>query len=190
MTIKYPSISDVSPLFHELHVRRSALADRRAAIEAEARGLASIQRTGEDPYRQQRVDALVKGEVIAQPANTDMRLQAVLSELADTIEADRVLERQIQDARSKGARAICETIKPDHDRIMKTLTKSLSEAHRASVELHDLRRSMVDDGIATGPLFNVMPDFLGYPRDKTSDCAEFFRDAAKSGYCSLAKELA
>jgi hypothetical protein len=48
---------------------------------------------------------------------------------------------------------------------------------------------LIDDGVNIGPLFDVMPTFMGHPKSRQSKCADFFRDAARRGYGSVPKEF-
>lgn len=67
---------------------------------------------------------------------------------------------------------------------MTRLCNSLAEVHAAYVELFRIKRHLANNGHRFCGLFAVEPEFLDIPTDKTTELADFFREAKAAGYIS------
>jgi hypothetical protein len=103
--------------------------------------------------------------------------------LADRHDAGTVVGWYVALKKEANAK-LCESLRSAHDKIMVRLSKSLADVHAAYVELFAMKRGLHNNGIGYGTLFNVEPTFLDHPMDRTSELADFFRDAKNAGYIS------
>ena len=97
-------------------------------------------------------------------------------------EAKEIQLRRIAQLKKQAETKLCHSLKPAHDKIMARLCKSLVETHAAYVDLFRMKRGLANNGIGFCGLFNVEPEFLDPPTDRTTHLADFFRDAKKVGY--------
>jgi cell fate (sporulation/competence/biofilm development) regulator YlbF (YheA/YmcA/DUF963 family) len=189
MKFKVPTLVEVSPEYREMLTLERELAQECDNIKAQYREMFEAQVTGQDPARQSRVDALARGESVTYPESQKEQIEQMRMKVADLEDAQHAMKGRISDAGRLVSRIIVGRVEPEHDRLLKTACKHLADAIPALSEYYDLRQTMVDGGIGLGPLFNMMPDFIGNPRNKDSACAHFIRDAAKAGYCKLPSEF-
>ena len=188
--MKFPELDNAATPFQVLLARDKTLADQEVQLTAEARRLYGLVQAGIDPNREARVKALAAGKTVEVIDSAETQLKATHVRLADVSEARRVVIRELDTAKREASKAIRDRLKPQHDALLTRLCSSLGEAQSASAEYYALRQSMVDDGINLSGLFDVLPSFLGHPRNKQSECADFFREAARAGYCKVPKEFA
>jgi hypothetical protein len=190
MTFKVPSLVEVSPEYREMLTLERELSQECDNARAQYGELFEAQMTGQDPAKQSRVDALARGESVTYPESQQEQIEQVRMKVADLEDVQHAMKGRISDARRLVSRIIVDRVTPEHNRLLKTACKHLADAIPAIKEYYDLRQAMVDGEIGVGPLFDLMPDFIGNPRNEDSDCAHFMRAAAKAGYCKIPKEFA
>ena len=79
--------------------------------------------------------------------------------------------------------AYCKELKPAHDALMARLCKELAGVHPVHLELHNMRRDLIDSGIMLHGICLTMPDeFIGHPLNKWSEFGDFLRQAKQDGY--------
>jgi hypothetical protein len=135
--------------------------------------------------RQDDLEAILKGEPMAVRPDVNVLLDAC-NRRAQAEEAAVVfLKKQIAAENFKLSSERCKALKPIEAEMMKKLYKLLAEVHAVHSEIHDKKESLIGSGIGLIGIFLNTPDFLGNPRDKQSDLAQFFRNGVTNGFISV-----
>jgi hypothetical protein len=142
--------------------------------------------TGLDPNEAARfaddVARIERGEDITERPDIKTQMNQVARKAAATEVVIEKLEDEFRAEFTKLSAAYCKTLKSKHEEQMKRLFKALVEVHSVNSEIYDARQSLIDSSIGyNGIVFGLTPDFLGNPRDKHSDFAEFLREGVKHG---------
>ena len=141
---------------------------------------------GYDPDRNAtRIAKLAKGEAVEDSDDADNKALSIKASnrWSDLVDACDLNGRQLREHSYRASGRICQKLKPDHDEIVKRLVAALTEAHKASVDLYQLKTDMMAEEIAFIGICNLTPHtFLGAPSDPTSPVALFFREASQAGF--------
>lgn len=92
------------------------------------------------------------------------------------------LSREIDRERTALAIKYSETCKPQHDELMRKLSKQFLDLHAAYSEIYSLKRHLIDNDIGLRGLCMNLPEFLSTPNNPHSEMADFFRAAKREGY--------
>lgn len=185
---KVPNVLEYSPQLREEIARGKEITVRKQEADRRAHQLTERVRSG--PTAEERAaDAqrVVRGEALP---DFDAELKLVLREMRALEDAEKDQLARIEAARKAAARGICDEMRPHYQRGMKKLVPLLCEAHAVWNDIFAMKRAMLDQGIQLHGIFQVEPDFLGLPDDRTSDFAGFLRECVGAGYLSsLPKEF-
>jgi hypothetical protein len=179
--IKIPDISK-TPSLQDAQKGYDELVAREKRLSAKAHELRQKQANGLGPDEQQAQIVLVM---------TGQELPDLEAEFKSTMRQWRVVadakdhQRKLVDLQNKKAgKALCESLRPEHDKLQKRLSAALTDAHAVWTELFALKRGLLGQGIGLSNLFSADPqEFMGVPSDRASEFSEFMRDAARAGYC-------
>jgi hypothetical protein len=181
MTI--PKLTDVSPELREALVKHENLANRAAELRAEHQRLWKLKQSGESAEdKEARIAAIINGEAPPSPTNIDGLISDINAQWRGLEEAREILVRRIVDLKRNAGKVVCEKLRPEHDEIMKRLSKALLEAHAAYVQFDDFKRNLLFNECGLYGICSIEPDFLESPGDKTSSLAQYFREARQAGY--------
>jgi hypothetical protein len=137
--------------------------------------------------KQAQVNAVLAGEEVPNNADTKADASAAYRELAVVLDAKHVAEGELYAARKSAERKTCELLRPRCDELHAEICKNFYDMVPLLNELYAIKRGLASQGAGYYGLFNVDPfELLGAPNDRSSDFADFMREAAKAGYC---KEL-
>jgi len=185
-----PNLEDVSIELRDKIARLHELQTESDLIEAEARKIWSLIASDEDPEREHRIAAIVDGRPRVPQEPLKKQYAKLRTYFADIQDAKRSLDHEVSSLQRQASKTICQRLEPLHDQLLKKVSEGLVSAHTAALELYDLKRNLVAKGIQFPSLFNLMPDFLGHPRDRGSDFADFMRGAARAGLGKAPKAFA
>ena len=143
--------------------------------------------TGGDPDDAARfaddVARIERGEDIGELPDIKSQMANVARKAAATEVVIEKLENEFRIEFIKLSAEYCKTLKSKEAEQMKRLFKGLLEVHTVQSEMYDTCRDLIDSSIGyNGVVYALTPDFLGNPRDKHSDFAEFLREGHKRGY--------
>jgi hypothetical protein len=134
--------------------------------------------------KEAQIAAVLAGQPLADTADADTELKKVNRELIAVREAKRVAENQLDDARKFAAKKICQSLKPDHDRLLKEACAGLIKGFVAYRELHAMKHALRGQGAGYHGLFDPEPDeIFGTPSDRSTEFSEFIRAAPRAGFC-------
>jgi len=182
--MKVPNI----PELEEVRIEQQRL-DEIAARERRLNDrLQELRHTGQsNEEKEAQVAAVLAGQTIPNDMDVEAEIKKAHRELGAVQEAKLVAQGQLVSAQKAAARTICESLRPEHDKLYKKLCAALTEAQLAWSVLYAAERALAGQGAGFSGLFDPDPrDFLGAPTDRSSDFAIFMRDAARAGFC---KEL-
>jgi hypothetical protein len=180
---KIPQLIDISPELREAQARYDQLVEREATVSANVRRLRAQKANGEFSTNDTAlVDLVLAGKDIPADTDIDAELKRGMAEWKALEDAKEIQRRRIDQLKKEAEKELCQSLRPAHDKIMTRLCKSLAETHAAYVELFRMKSEFYNNGIGYGGLFNIEPDFLDSPTDRTSYLAEFFRDATKAKF--------
>ena len=182
---KIPQLIDISPELREAQARYDQLVEREATVSTNVRRLRAQKANGEFSTNDTAlVDLVLAGKEIPADTDIDAELKRGMAEWKALEDAKEIQRRRIDQVKKEAEKELCLSLKPAHDKIMTRLAKSLAETHAAYVELFRMKSEFYNNGIGYGGLFNIEPDFLDSPTDRTGYLADFLRDAKKAGYIS------
>jgi hypothetical protein len=180
---KIPQLIDISPELREAQARYDQLVEREATVSANVRRLRAQKANGEFSTNDNAlVDLVLAGKDIPADTDIDAELKRGMAEWKALEDAKEIQRRRIDQVKKEAEKELCQSLRPAHDKIMTRLAKSLAETHAAYVELFRMKSEFYNNGIRYGGLFNIEPDFLDSPTDRSSYLAEFFRDATKAKF--------
>jgi hypothetical protein len=185
--MKVPNISESEEVRTE-EQKLQAIASQEQRVNERLQQLNLRKQVGlSNEEKETQVAAVLAGNSIPNDMDVETEMKKTFRELAVIQEANRVAQAQLAATQKAVARKICEGLRPEHDKLCKKLCAALTDAHSAWLELYAAKRALANQGAGFYGLFNPDPyEFLGSPTDKSTDFAEFMRDAARAGFC---KEL-
>jgi hypothetical protein len=183
--MKIPSITEFSPELREALERYDQLIERERTVSQRYRELMSMKANGRFSGNDSGlVDLVLAGKDMPDVVDVDSEIHRAKAEWQAIEAANEIQQRKIYELKAVAERKLCDSLRPNHDRLMTRLCKSLAETHAVYVELFRMKRHLANNGHRFGGLFAVEPEFLDIPTDKTTDLADFFREAKKAGYVS------
>jgi hypothetical protein len=125
---------------------------------------------------------MAAGKVVAGPDDLDHLLKIQLNRWHDLEDACEIHHGKMRTIRNNAAKDFCNSIKPEHDAIVKRLVAALAEAQAAHLEYHNLRTDLRANDIGFFGICNMnFYELLGGPTDKASHLTDIFREAMKLG---------
>lgn len=186
--IKVPNLLEFSPELRSEIARAEEITGRKQEVERRAHQLNDRVRTG--PTAEERAadaERVVKGEALP---DFDAELRLALREFRALEDAEKAQLVRVESARKAAARGISDEMRPHYQRGMKKLVPLLCDAHAVWKDIFAMKRAMLNQGLQLHGIFEVEPDFLGFPDDPTSDFAGFLRECVDAGYLrSIPKEF-
>ncbi|MCK1640461.1 hypothetical protein IVA95_23465 [Bradyrhizobium sp. 157] len=178
-----PKLTDVSPELKDALAKYENLAVRGAELREEHQRLWKVKQGGETvEEKEARISAIINGDAPLPQTNIDGRIADINTQWRSIEDAKEVLVRRVVELKRKAGREICQTFRPKHDEIMKRLSESLLKTHAAYVEFERLKRDLLTNECGLYGVFDIEPDFLESPTDRTSSLAQYFREAKAAGY--------
>lgn len=183
--MKIPDLVEFSPELRKEIQIDADLNARSKEVSTKVRDLREIKANGLSPdARALRAEMVRSGQPLPDSANVDAELATLMVEWRAIEDAKEIQTHRIYDARKDAARKLCQSLKPQHDKLMKALCASLADAHATWAELFSLKRGIMNQGARLNGLLLADPqDLLGVPSDRSSDFHDFMREASRSGYC-------
>jgi hypothetical protein len=190
MKIPNFDLTESSPELRDEQKRYSDLTARERQISAKVGELRRIKANGlSQEDKDSRIAFVLAGQDLPASADVDAELASAMINLRALEDAKEVQLRRIEQAKKVAGMKLTASLKPAHDKLMTRLCAALTDVHGAWAQLFSTKRGLVNNGIGLYGLFSVEPDqFLDVPTDRTTHMADFFRDAARKGYCSIPKE--
>jgi hypothetical protein len=162
------------------------LTDRRAAPGK----LDTAGAIDEAAQRAEDVARIERGEDIGERPDIKTQMNHVARKAQATEAVIEKLEEEFRVEFLKLSAEYCKTLRPRHDEQMKLLFKALLEVQTVHSEIYDTCRDLIDSSVGFHGVYGLTPTFLGNPRDRHSDFAEFLREGHKLGYVANMPEFA
>ena len=183
--MKIPDITEVSPELRDEQARYDQLVERENEVGQKVRKLRSMKNDGElTSDSGVLVDLVLAGKEVPTSIDIESELKRGMAEWHAIESAKEIQVRKIEESKKAAERKLCDSLRPEHDKLVTRLCKSLAETHAAYIELFRMKRHLAGNGIGFCGLFAVEPEFLDPPTDRTTHFADFFRDAKTAGYVS------
>jgi hypothetical protein len=175
----------VNPEMTGLQATIARLDMRGAAKSKSVRELRARKLDGERSIddKDSRIAMVLSEETFPAANDTEAKLTSELLEWQAIEEAKESLKKKLAAARQKASDKVLAGLKPEHDEVMQRLLSALVEAHKANVELFDLRNQLRDRSIGWRlGVCELLPDeVLGAPTIY-GHLADFFSAAIKAGH--------
>jgi hypothetical protein len=176
------------------HPQVVPLISRRLELQAQARALRGKRPPVWERFKKQvdtghdsdpdpaalEARALALGQPMEVATSTRSQLIEIDNQLRALESAIELLRHKIETERARASAEICETIRPDFEKLEKAFAHKLVETINAARELYYFIDSHRDVGIATTVLNPDMPDFL-HANDPHDVPAQWLRAAVKRG---------
>ena len=152
----------LNPQSHDATVRRVENYNDRKDKGAEA----GVLITGADSERAEaarKAEALkrtLEGKPLADSDGAREQLEKAHREWAAFEDAAEFRTREIQVERNALAVEYTKKIRPKHDELMEKLGKPALELHSALLEIYELRRHLIDNGVGLRGLCLNLPEFV------------------------------
>jgi hypothetical protein len=173
-----PKTTELKAVITRLEMRENAKA--KTVRELRAKKLAGQHNIND---RESRIAMVMAEESFPATDDTDAKLTSELLEWEAIVEAKESVKPKLAAARREASDKILAGLKPAHDEIMHRLVSALVEAHKANVELFDLRSQLRDRSIGwRNGVCELLPDEVLNTPTIYSHLADFFRAAVKAGY--------
>lgn len=183
--MKIPSITEVSPELREAQARYDQLLARENGVSQRYRELIAMKAnghiSGDDTGL---VDLMLAGKEMPSTTDIEGELRRTKAEWQAIEAAKEFQQRKIYELKAAAERKLCESLRPHHDKLLTRLCKGLADVHATYTELYGMKRHLAGNGYRFCGLFAVEPEFLESPTSRTTDLADFFREAKKAGYIS------
>jgi hypothetical protein len=173
-----PAVTELQAIIARLDMRAKASSRKVQELrEKKAHGQRNIN------DKESRIAMVMAEQEIPATDDTDTKLTSELLLLEGIAEAKESYKPKLAAAKREATDAILAGVKKPHDEIMLRLIAGLIEAHKANVELFDLRRQLRDNdcGWRNGVAELAPDEVLGAPAIHCH-LADFFRECVKRGY--------
>jgi hypothetical protein len=124
------------------------------------------------------------GEPLAESIGIQEKLAKEHRQWAAYEDAIEFITREIEQERTLLAIAYAKTLKPKHDQLMKNLGNPMLAVHAALLDIYEIKRHLIDNGVGLRGLCLTLPDFLSTPNNPYSELADWFRAMKREGYIS------
>lgn len=179
-----PNPDKIHPPLAELRKKRDAVNAKRHPSVEKARALRHRIDT-EHPQGDNAVErriAEIAGLTPPAPRSSDHdHLLELLREIHDYDRAIDHLDTLIQRELHIASRMICDSVRPEHSRLVKDFAKALTALH-ASHLAYDQFVDSVAAVASVGPLGKVSPTGLGNPKDRSGTYYYSFREMVDAGH--------
>jgi hypothetical protein len=181
---KIPTTREVLPELDEAIKIRERIQEECRSLKIEAAKLRSdISRGTSNDGRNLRVEAVISGIAPPKTEGDAARLDAMLRRIADLEAASEAQWRKIGALEMRASAAICERVRPEHDKLASAICAKLLEAHEMNVQLVALINDVEGQGASTTSLAKLdLNRVLGHPRDRHSGFGYMLREAAQLGH--------
>jgi hypothetical protein len=183
---KIPTLCEALPELGEaINVRERIQAEcndaKIKAAELRSEMSRGVIRDPRDPI----VAAILAGEKPPEPVGDAKRLGELLRRIEDLNVALDAQRSKINRLESRASVAICERLRPEHDKLAGAVCAKLLELYDLNVKYTELLDGIADAGASTGSLPILQSLLLEHPKYRDSAIGYSFRDAAKQGHMSV-----
>jgi hypothetical protein len=184
--LKIPKPDEVSPRLSQLRTKQSTLQVEATAKRAEAAIIrARIQNAPSNGNAAENRVRAILGEAPIPDSAPDMpRLQTLLLELQDMNSAIGILDGAIQEEKRNASRLVCDSVKPEVDRLGKKFATAYLDLYNANCEYSNFLDQVENTGASISSLGRVWPASLGSCRDRSGPFHYTMREFVDAGYLS------
>lgn len=185
-----PSLSEASPQYAKLVLRKEELHAERAATDKEIVRIAKALRTAPQVLHRAKIAELLGDQIPGgeTPAPSRERLNELRQHIIAIDEALSLIETRITQERIKASAVVCDQVHDEHRRRVRDICFKLIDLREAMLSYSQLADTFNDEDIAWSRLSPMPLLVLGNPRDRQSAAALYLREAYKSGFIDQ-KEL-
>jgi hypothetical protein len=178
-----PTPTELHPRLTELESKRNALHAEKTAKVAEAAIIrARIQQSPSNGNGAENRVRAILGEPILPDSAPDMaRLEQLLLELNDLNRAIGILDGAIQKERDVASRLVCDSVRPEVQRLGTKFAKTLLDLYAAQDEYHSYLDAVEDTGARIGSLGRIWINGLGSVRDPCGGYQYAMREFVDAG---------
>ena len=182
MTINVPSLETFSKEVRDGALLAQKLNADKEAAKAEVYRLRDLKSAGTDDNRASRIAAIAAGKDVTEPDDLDHLLKIEMNRWRDVEDACELQRGAMRTIRHNAGRQFCSEIAPKHDAIVKRIVDALAVAQEAHLEYYNLQTDLCANEIGYHGICKLQfYDPLGSPKDRSTNLADKFREAIKSG---------